>query len=154
VSVEPIAPYLEPLRKSVTVARPPAEAFRIFTEKIAAWWPLAAYSVSEARAASCCIEPRVGGLIYETRDDGERFPWGHVLVWEPPRRFVMSWHPGADPDTAQEVEIRFEPDGAGTRVELEHRGWQKAGAAARELRDVYEGGWSNVLGTHYVEAMR
>jgi uncharacterized protein YndB with AHSA1/START domain len=138
----------------VTVARPPAEAFRIFTEQIADWWPLQAYSVSEARATACRIEPRVGGAVYEVRDDGERFAWGRVLLWEPPLRFAMSWHPGADPETAQEVELRFEPEAEGTRVLLEHRGWQKAGAAARELRDVYDGGWQNVLARHFLEAAR
>ena len=154
MSVEPIAPYLEPLRKAVSVGQPPAEAFRIFTEEIARWWPLAAFSVSEARAASCRIEPRVGGEVYEVRDDGERFAWGRVLSWDPPRRFAMTWHPGADPETAQEVELRFEPEGSGTRVELEHRGWQQAGALARELREIYDGGWESVLRKSYLEAAR
>ena len=152
MSVEPIQPYLEPLRKSVSVARPPAEAFRIFTERIASWWPLQAYSISEARATSCAIEPRLGGMVYEVRDDGERFEWGRVLAWEPPHRLLMSWRPGHDAESAQELELRFSAEGRGTRVELEHRGWQKLGPRAAEARGAYEGGWETVLGRHFVEA--
>lgn len=136
----------------MTVARPLAEAFEVFTARIGSWWPLHAYSISLARAASCAIEPRVGGEVYEVRDDGERCPWGRVLAWEPPRRFVMTWHPGHDPATAQELEIRFSAEAGGTRVELEHRGWQALGGAAREARESYEGGWEAVLGRHFVEA--
>lgn len=154
MSVAPIQPYLEPLRKSVTVARPAAEAFEIFTSGMSSWWPLHAYSISESRAKSCAIEPRVGGEVYEVRDDGERLPWGRVLAWEPPRRFVMTWHPGHDPATAQELEVRFVAEGGATRVELEHRGWQRLGAQAGEMRGAYDGGWEAVLGKHFVEATR
>jgi uncharacterized protein YndB with AHSA1/START domain len=150
--VEPIAPYLEPLHKAVTVKRRPEEAFEVFTAGLARWWPLARYSISQERARSCAIEPFVGGAIYEVRDDGERCAWGRVLVWEPPRRFAVTWHPGRDPDTAQEVEVRFLAEGDATRVELEHRGWAKLGERAAETRESYAGGWDVVLGAHFVPA--
>lgn len=145
MSVEPIAPYLEPLRKSVRVARPPAEVFSIFTAGIGRWWPLASHSLSRSRAVSCGIEPRVGGDVYELRDDGERYVWGSVLVWEPPARLVLRWHPGREPETAQEVELRFRAEGGGTVVELEHRGWASLGDKAREVREGYDQGWEVVL---------
>lgn len=145
--LEPIAPYLEPLRKSVTVARRPAEAFQVFTAGIARWWPLPRYSVSLERARSCGIEPFVGGELFEVRDDGRRCAWGRVLVWDPPRRLAVTWHPGREADTAQEVEVRFVAEGdAATRVELEHRGWAKLGARAAEARERYTDGWDAVLG--------
>lgn len=150
MSVEPIAPYLEPVRKSVRVSRPPAEAFDIFTGGIGRWWPLGSHSLSQARALTCVIEPRPGGSIFEEDDQGQRFPWGHVIVWEPPRRVVMAWHPGQPPEVAQEVEVRFSPDGAGTLVELEHRGWQKLGDKAAAARGGYDQGWNDVLGVHFV----
>ncbi|HEY7510564.1 MAG TPA: SRPBCC family protein [Vicinamibacteria bacterium] len=143
---------IEALRASVTVARPPAEAFEVFTAGIARWWPLRSHSIGEARAAFCAIEPRVGGEVYEVRDDGQRFSWGRVLVWEPPHRLVMSWHPGRPLAVAQEVEVRFTPEGGGTRVDLEHRGWEKLGEEAADARASYEGGWRTVLGTHFAGA--
>jgi hypothetical protein len=51
-------------------------------------------------------------------------------------------------NTAQEVEVRFTPAGSGTRVELEHRGWEKAGDRAMWLHERYAEGWPSVLG-HY-----
>ena len=146
------APSVEPVRVSVTVARPPDEAFEVFTAGIARWWPLRRISIGEARAASCAIEPRVGGEVYEVRDDGQRFPWGRVEVWDPPRRLVMSWHPGRALEVAQEVEVRFTPEGDGTRVDLEHRGWERLGDEAAAVRASYDGGWRSVLGTHFAGA--
>jgi uncharacterized protein YndB with AHSA1/START domain len=152
MKVEPIQPFLEPVRKSLVVAKPPAEAFATFTAAIDTWWPLHAFSICEARARSCAIEPCAGGEVYEVRDDGARFPWGHVLTWEPPKRLVFAWHPGIDPSQAQEVEVRFSADGSGTRVDLEHRGWAALGDRAAEHRAPYEGGWEVVLGQRFAQA--
>ena len=153
MSVEPIAPYLEPVRKSVTVPLAPAEAFELFTARIASWWPLGErFSISGTRATTCAIEPRIGGAVYEVRDDGERLPWGKVLEWEPPRRVVLSWHPGKSPDVAQQVEVTFVSAGRSTRVELVHRGWQKLGDEAEKVRASYEGGWETVFGSAFAAA--
>jgi uncharacterized protein YndB with AHSA1/START domain len=151
-NVENITPYLEPIRKVVTVRRTPSEAFEIFTARLATWWPLARYSIHEQDAVSCGIEPRVGGEVYEVAKDGTRARWGVVLAWEPPTRLVLSWHPGRSPETAQEVEVRFVAVPEGTRVELEHRDWAKLGDRARQARANYEGGWAEVLDRRYVEA--
>ena len=151
-NVERIEPYLEPLRKSVTVSCPADHAFEVFTGRIGSWWPLARYSIGQDRARDCSIEPAVGGAVYEVRDDGERLPWGRVLAWDPPRRFAMTWHPGRGADTAQEVEVCFEDTPEGTRVELEHRGWAALGDQARETREGYSGGWDHVLGERFVAA--
>ena len=153
MSVEPIAPYLEPVRKSITVPLAAAEAFELFTARMASWWPLRdRFSISGPRAMTCAIEPRAGGAVYEVRDDGERLPWGKVLAWEPPRRVVLSWHPGRSPNVAQEVEVTFTASGNGTRVELVHRGWQKLGDDAGAARVSYEGGWEAVLGSAFAAA--
>jgi uncharacterized protein YndB with AHSA1/START domain len=145
MSVEPIAPYLQPLRLSIRVERPVAEAFEVFTAGFGRWWPLATYSISQEKAVTCGIEPAVGGAVYEVNDRGEKIPWGHVLVWDPPGRLVLFWHPYRGPETGQEVEIRFQPDGKGTRVELEHRDWQKVGDDAERSHGAYSQGWPGVL---------
>jgi hypothetical protein len=151
--VDRIETDLEPLRASILVTRSPADAFAIFTERIASWWPLdEGHSVYAAECASCGIEPRVGGEVFELAKDGRRAVWGTVIAWEPPRRFAMTWHPGRTPDTAQEVELRFVPVTAGTRVELEHRGWSKLGVDAPKARKAYENGWAVVFGRCYKEA--
>ncbi|HSR40950.1 MAG TPA: SRPBCC domain-containing protein, partial [Longimicrobiales bacterium] len=83
----------------------------------------------------------------EDRDGGVH-PWGDVRVWDPPRRLVFGWHPGRDPSTAQEVDVTFEPEREGTRVRLEHRGWDLLGPEARETRQGYDSGWTRVLGLY------
>ncbi|HLQ67566.1 MAG TPA: SRPBCC family protein [Candidatus Limnocylindrales bacterium] len=137
--------HLSPVRKSVIVSRTPEEAFEIFTKRTSSWWPLSKYSLFQANSVACEIDPRVGGLIQETSKSGERATWGTVRTWDPPNRFVMSWHPGGDASTATELELRFVRVPEGTRVELEHRDWAKLGAKAEAARKDYDGGWVEVL---------
>lgn len=147
-----ILSYIDPVRKTIFVGCSQERAFSIFTDGIARWWPLKKLSLSQAKAVSCVIEPRAGGAVYEVDDNGVRIPWGQVLVWEPPSRLVMSWHPGTPAETAQEVEVRFTPDGSGTRVDLEHRGWEKLGDRAAEARSKYDNGWVLVFETLFAQA--
>ena len=139
-------PMIEPLRKTVTVKLSLGEAFELFTSGINRWWPLATHSVFQERATECVMEQREGGELYEIRDDGERSPWGTILTWDPPRRVVFQWHPGRDPETAQQVEIRFSDVRDATIVELVHSGWEKDGEGVEEMRGRYSGGWDHVLG--------
>jgi len=48
-------------------------------------------------------------------------------------------HDRHEPPT--EVEILFDPDGNGTVVNLEHRGWERLGDRAEEARAGHDGGW-------------
>jgi uncharacterized protein YndB with AHSA1/START domain len=155
MSVQPIAPLLEPVEKSVAVPKSPAEAFRIFTEGIARWWPLSQFSVSHGRsktAKTCAFEPFVGGEIYEVDEDGTRCPWGRVVAWAPPSRVAFTWHPGGDPAEAQDVTATFSAEGKGTRVTLVHSGWQKLGEKGAASRAGYAEGWTFVLGEAYAAA--
>lgn len=154
-NVEPIAPYLGPLEKSVAVPTSQPEAFRIFTEGIGRWWPLSKFSVSIGKsktAKTCAIEPFVGGELYEIDEDGTRCPWGRVVVWNPPALLAFTWHPGSDPALAQDIEVRFVGDGKGTRVTLVHSGWQKLGDKGTAAREGYGEGWAVVLGEAYAGA--
>ena len=133
------------LRKSVRVARPPADAFRLYTDGFGLWWPLRTHSVEEERAAAAIFEGGGGGRIYERAEDGTEHTWGRVLEWDPPTRFLHTWHPGRPEAPRQTVEVRFLPDGEGTLVELEHRGWDEPGAEADTRYTSYDKGWGFVL---------
>src|SRR5262249_43002769 len=74
------------------------------------------------------FEPRPGGRIYERTPGGREHDWGEVLAWEPPRRLVYLWHLRFDRADATEVEVTFTPVEGGTRVRIEHRGWERLGA--------------------------
>jgi len=140
------------VRKLVSVQAPSAVAWRVFTEQLGTWWPLARYKIGKAKAVDAVIEPRVGGRWYERGEDGSTCDWGSVLVWEPPARLVLSWDITADwqydPSLKTEIEIRFIPDGKdATRVELEHRRLDRFGARRDEMRRIFdsEGDWGRVL---------
>jgi hypothetical protein len=64
----------------------------------------------------------------------------------PEHAFEVAWL--VDPDAASptEVEVRFVAEDGGTRVELEHRHWERLGASAGSTRENYESGWEMVLG--------
>ncbi len=141
---------LPPVRKALEIALPPPEAFRIFTETMDTWWPLATHSIDSERVTGCVFEGAEGGRIFETHDDGSIHLWGAVTIWDPPNAVVFSWHPGRAVETAQEIELRFTPQGRGTLVELGQRGWEALGDRAVEAREGYETGWIAVL-ARYVE---
>jgi uncharacterized protein YndB with AHSA1/START domain len=141
------------IRKSVVVAVSVETAFRVFTQQAGSWWPLATKSVGQEEAVDLVFEPRAGGRVYERLRSGEEHDWGEILAWESPQRLAFTWHPGRDAETGQEVEVRFMASGDGTRLELEHRGWERLVASAEEVPEHYVSGWEEVL-ERFAEAAR
>jgi uncharacterized protein YndB with AHSA1/START domain len=140
------------VRKTVSVHAPPRVAWRVFTEQLKTWWPLAHYKIGKVAAVDAAMEPRVGGRWYEIGDDGSTCDWGRVLTWEPPSRLVLTWDITADwqfdPKLGTEIELRFVPEGKDrTRVELEHRKLDRYGARRDEMRRIFdtEGDWGKLL---------
>lgn len=138
---------IEPIIKERVVPLALDEAFRLFTTRMGEWWPLATHSIGETEAATIRFEPIVGGRITEILPDGTEHPWADVLAWDPPERFVVSWHPTVSPEAASMLEVRFRPVPGGTALHLEHRGWEEFGQRqGQELREGYAPGWDIVLG--------
>jgi uncharacterized protein YndB with AHSA1/START domain len=140
-----------PLRMSFDVACSAGHAFRVWTSGIASWWP-PDHTVT-GRAAAVVLQAGVGGRIYECTGDGIEHEWGEVTVWQPPARLAYRWYLGRDRAGATEVEIRFVAQGAGaTRVEIEHRGWERLGPDAEQWRERNQGGWASLL-PHFITAI-
>jgi uncharacterized protein YndB with AHSA1/START domain len=140
------------IRKSVVVDRPVVDAFRVYTEQVADWWPFAkTHSVAKEDVETVILEGREGGRFYERSKSGDEHLWGTILVWDPPHRILHDWHPGREPETSQQVEVTFTEAGDGTRVELVHTGWEVLGDRMEEVIASYTSGWDTVLG-RYVEA--
>jgi uncharacterized protein YndB with AHSA1/START domain len=139
------------VRRTITVAASQERAFEVFTAQFGSWWPRE-YSIGEADMADFVLEPKVGGRWYEVGVDGKECDTGRVTAFEPPDRLTLAWHLDGnwqydpDPAHASEVEIRFiAEDPTHTRVELEHRGFERHGAAA----DAVRGGVDNPQGWTY-----
>lgn len=148
----------EPIRRSVTVAQSPEDAFALFTTKMASWWPLETHTRADHDAGETTVdvvfEAREGGRIYEVLSTGAKGEWGRVSVWEPPGRVVFDWKPNDDDQPFTEVEVMFTViDGGRTRVDLEHRKWELLGpVVGAEGRAGYEPGWAYVFGECFVRA--
>src|SRR5688500_13181680 len=103
------------VRKVVSVQAPLAVAWRVFTEQVGTWWPLATHKIGKVNALDAVIEPRVGGRWYERGEDGTTCDWGRVLAWEPPSRLVLTWDISAtwqhDPTMNTQIEVRFIAEG-------------------------------------------
>jgi uncharacterized protein YndB with AHSA1/START domain len=143
---------IAPVRKTVRVKASPQRAFEVFTAGIDRWWPKT-HGIGTATLRESVIEPFVGGRWYSRHTDGTEALIGHVLVWQPAERFACTWEISADwkPDArvafASEVEVRFVAEASGgTRVELEHRNFERMGAAAGgKMRSDVDGGWPALL---------
>jgi len=144
---------LEPVVKSVRVKADAAKAFRVFTSEMDSWWPRT-HHIGKSPMKQVVVEGRTGGAIYTDQEDGTVCPWGTVLAWEPPQRFVMAWQVTPDwqfePDLSRssEVEVTFTPvDDGTTLVELAHRELQRHGAAAAMFREILgsDGGWGGMV---------
>lgn len=135
----------EPLRFSFEVHCSAAHAFEVWTSRIDSWWPRS-HTVSAEPGARVTLEPFVGGRIFERTAAGVEHQWGEVTTFEPSRRLSYLWHIRRDRADATEVEISFHSIGeASTRVEIEHRGWDRLGAEAETWRDRNHSAWGSLL---------
>jgi uncharacterized protein YndB with AHSA1/START domain len=147
MSAETRAP-VEPVRKHVRVACGVEDAFELFVHGIDRWWPSEVHSrtahgqyADGVTVQRVVFEPTTGGRVYEVTSEGVEGLWAEVVAFEAPHRFVLAWKPNDRPEPPTEVEVRFEPDGDGTIVSLEHRGWEGLGPRADQARTGYADGW-------------
>lgn len=130
--------------KSIVVEVPRVQAFAFFIRQ-EAWWPVRTHHLAEPPGETVILEPFVGGRWFERSHDGGECDWGTVLVWEPPRRIVVTWQIGPgwvyEPDQtrASEIEVRFLAESQQrTRIEFEHRHLERYGEQADRMRAILD----------------
>ncbi|AGC48583.1 hypothetical protein MYSTI_07311 [Myxococcus stipitatus DSM 14675] len=112
-------------RVTTFLAVEPEEAFAVFTEETDLWWRKGPrFRGSSAPTSVVRFEGGSGGRLVE-EDPAGVFEIGRVLTWEPGARLCFEWR-GRNfaPGELTQVDVRFEPAEGGTRVVLEHRGWE------------------------------
>jgi uncharacterized protein YndB with AHSA1/START domain len=142
------------IRHDVTVPVPPDRAFAAFAD-LDSWWP-PEYTWAADTLETIAIEPREGGHCYEVGPHDFRCDWGRVVAWEPPERLVITWQigpsrePVPDPAKASEVEVRVSANGSGSRVGIEHRGFERHGEGGEGYAAGLgtEHGWPYMLGRY------
>jgi uncharacterized protein YndB with AHSA1/START domain len=141
------------VKKSITVNASVEHAFAVFTAEFDTWWPRS-HHIGKSPMKQAIIETRVGGRCYTTQEDGTDSDWGRILEWDPPHRFLLAWQIthewGYQPDLSKssEVEVRFTPQPGGvTRVDLEHRHFERMGPEGETMRAGVggPGGWSGLM---------
>lgn len=131
---------------TITISRsvpvPPERAFAAWVdpEELAQWWwpqwPDTTYD----------LDVRAGGH-YRMHSAAAGFGvTGELTVVEPPHRLAMTWiwTTGAEPTAADDavvdlVEVTFEPDGPGTRVNVRHTSTEHVAEGGAEQ------GWNDVM---------
>jgi uncharacterized protein YndB with AHSA1/START domain len=133
------------IRKSIRVERAPEISFRVFVDAIGEWWPKGP-SFNGNVLTDMIIERRIGGRFFERYADGTEYDIGRVIAYQPPTLVGFTWR-APSWHLATEVQVRFTAEGTGTRVELEHSGWDQA----ENIRDTiknYDYGWELILGEY------
>lgn len=147
----------EAIRRSVMVECSVEHAFATFTDRINDWWPLGKHSIdyyeTGSPAETVIFQGGAGGQVYERTTKGEELKWADVIAYDPPHRFVLAWNPSREQDRPQtEIEVTFTDVDGRTRVDLEHRGWERLAERAAEARQGYSEGWESVLAAYAQQA--
>lgn len=110
---------------SIEVDAAPSLAFDVFTTQMDRWWLRGPKHRFQAPwNGTLVFEPGPAGRLFEQYADGTAFVIGRVLRWAPGERIVLSWRlPSFADAEVTEVDIRFDAIEGGTRVSVEHRGW-------------------------------
>ena len=120
----------EVARITTVVAVHPRDAFDVFTGEIAAWWKR---SPRHRGAGTMRFVDRA--RLVETSESGETFEIGRVLAWEPGARLAFEFRTREfAPGDVTRVDVRFEEIALGTRVTIEHGGWDAIPIARRPRR--------------------
>jgi len=110
---------------AVRVPASAERAFAAFTEQIGQWWqPNGLFQFTPGRTGTLAFDTGPAGRLVETYPDGGSFVVGHVRVWDPPHRLVLSWRQATFADDQEtELHVRFDEIDDQTRVTVEHFGW-------------------------------
>lgn len=142
----------DPIKKTLNVPLRPDEAFDLFTDRLADWWPTDSHSLSAGDGdlpQDVRVDRHEGGYITETKADGETGRWGTITSWDRGRHLGISWYVGRDETEATDITVTFMPTDTGTRVELVHDGFDRLGETAMITHGQYLVGWDHVFVARY-----
>jgi uncharacterized protein YndB with AHSA1/START domain len=142
---------LESARVTTLVEVDPADAFEVFTREIESWWkPGPRWRPGRGALR---FDGGQGGRLVQVEGEVE-LEIGRILVWEPGARLVFEWRArNFAPGEVTEVEVRFERAERGTRVVLEHRGWEAIGAKHPVRHGLSGTAFTDMIGLWWAELL-
>lgn len=129
------------LRQEIVIAAPPERVFRALTAQLGEWW--GAPQLVRKDATGVALDPRVGGIMGETWPEGGGQAWATVEGIDPPRLLQLTGRMMMPGCVAGWIRYALAPEGAGTRLTLEHRA---VGAISAETKASYDDGWRDLHG--------
>lgn len=143
---------------SVDISIDSESAFDLFTNDIDRWWRRDPMNWNDPdRAVGVRFEPGVNGRWIEVHDaaTGEGFEMGKIIAWDQGKRIVFTYFDAGHEIDGTEVEIRFEAIDGGTRVSVEHRGWERVAEEIRVKKlTTKRWGWANILNWYADEGFK
>jgi uncharacterized protein YndB with AHSA1/START domain len=130
------------IEKSAFLECAPERAFALFTERASDWWPETLRHTSDPRSE---IRLLASGRFWERASDGHEIELGRVVTWEPSQRLILDFYPGTDADHPTKVVVSFAPDGAGTRVVVEHGPKPESAELWLERAPGFERSWALMM---------
>jgi Activator of Hsp90 ATPase homolog 1-like protein len=128
-----------------------AQAFELFTQQISAWWPPDRRHLNDPNSQLFLLED---GRFYERASNGTELELGRVRQWDAPRLIVLDFYPGTDAAHPTEVEIRFDVEGAGTRVSVKHRPRDSSASLRDKRAAIFGRSWEAVLSALHGAAIK
>jgi hypothetical protein len=131
---------MEPIRHRLSVSCSSERAFDAFTSGMGRWWD-PHYTPDPGTFSGVDVEPRVGGTV-ALRHRDTAYPFGEVTAWEPGEHYAQTFTLAMDRTHPSALDVRFESEENGCRIEFEHGGWDADNASARQKY----GDWPHLLG--------
>lgn len=133
------------IEKSVLLDMTQPAAFRLFTERIADWWPKT-HRPSKDPESRLFLE--AAGRFFERATDGREIELGRVLVWAPPERLELDFYIGTGADRPTALVITFTPEDTKTRVSVNHRPKKESEDIWAQRAPVFDRSWDAVLAAY------
>lgn len=111
---------------SLRVNVSPQRAFEAFTNDIGTWWqPHALFQLTPRGDGTLHFIPGEDGRLIAKLANGKEFEVGRIITWQPGKKLTLTWRQASfAPDQSTMLTVLFEPVASGTRITVEHRGWE------------------------------
>lgn len=121
---------VEPIKHEFVVRCTTTRSFDIYVNHIGQWWdPM--YTTDANTCVDVTIEPKLGGMVYETHRDGRCVVWGEVTQWSADQGLSYTSALSQDPEHPSQITVGFTAHPQGCQVNFAHGGWTDRNKACR-----------------------